>query len=133
LSNRNDCVVIDTNIFVAAGFKPSSHAARIIADIRRGCLRMPWCRATHAEIRHTLERIPPLDWQPFADCFLPAEEQPDPADLTPFAAIPDPADRVFAALAAASRAILVSNDSHLLDHQAGLSIEVCTPRDFLWE
>lgn len=131
MSSRSNRVVIDTNIFVAAGFKRNGHAARIIAEVRRGGLRMPWCQATRGEIHHTLERIPPLDWEPFADCFLPSEEWPDPADLAPFAAIPDPADRVFAALAAASQAILISNDSHLLDHQAGLSIEVCTPREFL--
>ncbi len=133
MSNRSDCVVVDTNLFVAAGFKHHGHAARIITDVRRGNLRMPWCQATRAEIRHTLERIPPLDWQPFADCFFSAEEWPDPTDLAPFAAIPDRADRVFAALAAASQAILISNDSHLLDHQAGLSIEVYTPREFLRE
>ncbi len=42
-------VVLDTNVFVAAGFNPGSHSARIVEAVRNGRLRMVWDNATQAE------------------------------------------------------------------------------------
>jgi ATP-binding cassette subfamily B protein/subfamily B ATP-binding cassette protein MsbA len=42
-------VVLDTNVFVAAGFNPGSHSA-LVAAVRDGRLRLVWDDATHTEI-----------------------------------------------------------------------------------
>src|SRR6266536_2887956 len=42
-------VVLDMNVFVAAGFNPGSHSARIVEAVRNGRLRMVWDNATQAE------------------------------------------------------------------------------------
>jgi PIN domain len=47
-------VVLDTNVFVAAGFNPGSHSARLVEAVRDGRLRMVWNDATHAEIEHVM-------------------------------------------------------------------------------
>ncbi len=55
-------VVLDTNVWVAAGFNPDSSAAQIIQAIRDGDLRLVWNEATRRETRQILTQIPPLDW-----------------------------------------------------------------------
>jgi len=42
-------IVIDTNVFVAAGFNPRSASARILADIRRGRFLLIWNKPTQRE------------------------------------------------------------------------------------
>ncbi|GAB4442110.1 MAG: hypothetical protein OHK0015_40250 [Chloroflexi bacterium OHK40] len=81
---------------------------------------------------HVLARIPPLRQHDVADLFRPEAEYSAPLDRTPYACIPDPADRVFAALAEATGATLVTNDVHLLGHRDVLRVHVLTPRAF-WE
>lgn len=117
---------------MAAGFNSGSHAAQIVAAVRRGDLMMVWNRATREEILLILNRIPPLDAAAAADLFRPAGEHAADRDLQPYSFIPDRADRVFAALAEAAGATLVSNDSHLLDHRHKLAVPVLTPREF-WQ
>ena len=39
-------VVIDTNVFVAAGFNPRSAAARILAAVREGRFQLIWNEPT---------------------------------------------------------------------------------------
>jgi predicted nucleic acid-binding protein len=63
--------VLDTNVFVAAGFNPGSDSARLVEAVRGGQLRMIWDDATHAEIEHVLRRIPRLLWTRNADLFAP--------------------------------------------------------------
>lgn len=122
-------VVLDTNIFVAAGFNPRSSAARIVEAARRGDLTPIWHASTRAETRAILEQIPPLDWARFADLFDPAYEHTGALDPDAFAQVADPDDRKFAALAAAAGAVLVSNDAHLLALRDRLSITVRTSRE----
>ena len=43
-------VVLDTNVFVAAGFNRGSHSAWLVEAVRDGRLRMVWDNATRAEI-----------------------------------------------------------------------------------
>jgi predicted nucleic acid-binding protein len=43
-------VVLDTNVFVGAGFNPRSHSALLLDAVRDGRLRMVWDDATHKEI-----------------------------------------------------------------------------------
>jgi predicted nucleic acid-binding protein len=66
-----DEVVLDTNVFVAAGFNPSSHSACLVEAVRDGRLRMVWNNATRAEIEHVMRRIPRLSRTRIADLFAP--------------------------------------------------------------
>jgi predicted nucleic acid-binding protein len=116
-------VVIDTNVFVAAGFNPRSASARILEGVREGRFRLIWNQPTRHETEMILRRIPRLDWQKVADLFRPEDEFTGPADPAAFAVIADPDDRKFAALSAAANAPLVTSGR--------IGIEIVTPRDFL--
>jgi uncharacterized protein len=122
-------VVIDTNVFVAAGFNPRSASARILAGIREGRFRLIWDAPTRREPEMILRRIPRLDWESIADLFRPEGEFTGPVDPEAFAVIEDPDDRKFAALSAAARAPLVTSDKHVLANAVG--IEAVTPTAFL--
>src|SRR2546425_7311092 len=61
--------ILDTNVFVAAGFKPSSRSARIVDAVRAGRLRMVWNDATRREIERVLSRIPPLRGEDVSELF----------------------------------------------------------------
>jgi predicted nucleic acid-binding protein len=50
-------VVVDTNVFVAAGFNAASDAARVLASVRAGTLRMVWDDATRRETEYILGKI----------------------------------------------------------------------------
>jgi predicted nucleic acid-binding protein len=125
-------IVLDTNVFVAAGFNPLSHATRLLAAVRGGVLTLIWQAETRAEVLYVLGRIPPLRRLDVAELFQADVEYTAPLDRTPYTFVPDPADRIFAALAEAAGAALVTNDAHLLDHHHALRVPVLTPRAF-WE
>ena len=55
-------VVIDTNVFVAAGFNSGSAAARILAAVREEHFLLVWNKPTRGETETILRRIPGLDW-----------------------------------------------------------------------
>jgi predicted nucleic acid-binding protein len=124
-------VVIDTNVFVAAGFNPRSASARILEGVREGRFRLIWNQPTRRETEMILRRIPRLDWQKVADLFRPEDEFTGPADPAAFAVIADPDDRKFAALSAAANAPLVTSDKLVLEQRGSTGIEIVTPRDFL--
>ena len=95
----NECrLVLDTNVFVAAGFEPKSASARLLEALRQGRCRMIWHRTARRECcaaarRLTGSALPPL--------FQPEWEHPAELDLTPLVAIEDLDDHKLAALAAA--------------------------------
>jgi uncharacterized protein len=124
-------IVIDTNVFVAAGFNPRSASARILTGIREGRFRLTWNEPTRRETEMTLRRIPRLDWDKVADLFRPEGKFTGSVDPDAFALIPDPDDRKFAALSAAAKAPLVTSDSHLLAQSSAVGIEAVTPSAFL--
>jgi uncharacterized protein len=126
-------VVLDTNVLVAAGFEPNSASARLLEALQQGRCRMIWHRTTRRETERVLRRIPPLDWQRFAPLFRPEWEHPAELDLTPFGAIEDSDDRKFAALAAATQSVLISNDDHLLARRDELPVRALQPSEFLAE
>lgn len=130
----NECrLVLDTNVFVAAGFEPKSASAHLLEALAQGRCRMVWHRTTRRETERVLRRIPPLDWQRFAPLFRPEWEHAAELDLTPFGAIEDPDDRKFAALAAATESVLITNDDHLLARRDELPVRVLQPGEFLAE
>ena len=124
-------IVIDTNVFVAAGFNPRSASARVLAAARDGRLRLIWNTSTRRETEMILMRIPRLDWERFADLFQPEGEFTGPVDPDAFALVADPDDRKFAALSAAAKRPLVTNDNDLLSARTSTGIDVLTPRAFL--
>jgi uncharacterized protein len=126
-----DGVVIDTNVFVAAGFNPRSASARLLAAVREGRFRLIWNEPTRRETEMILRRIPRLGWERVADLFQPEGEFTDPVDPEAFVTIADRDDRKFAALSAAANAPLVTNDNHLLAQRDVIGLEVLTPRAFL--
>jgi predicted nucleic acid-binding protein len=80
-------IVIDTNVFVAAGFNPRSASARVLAATGDGRFRLIWNTSTRRETELILVRIPRLDWERFTDLFPPEGEFTGPVDLDAFALI----------------------------------------------
>ena len=125
-------VVLDTNVFVAAGFNPRSASARIVDAVKHGQVRMVWNDATRREIERIMQQIPPLRTQAVADLFRPADRFTAATHPEQFTDIPDPDDRKFAALAHAAGAVLISNDEHLLGQRDHSDLTVLTPGAF-WQ
>ncbi len=126
-------VILDTNVFVAAGFNGRSASARILKRVRSGEARIVWTRQTRREIQFVLEKIPRLSWDRVASLFCEANRYNGPLTQHDFDYIADPDDRKFAALAAAARVPLITNDSHLLDHreQCRDQVEILTPAEYV--
>lgn len=120
-------IVLDSNIFVGAGFNPQSSSARLVGWVREGRLRLIWHELTLAETRYQLEKIPPLDWKEVAALFRSRNEFIGNLPLDDYAFIADPDDRKFAALAEKAEALLVTNDEHLLSAATYLNVPVLTP------
>ena len=124
-------VVVDTNVFVAAGFNPKSASGRILEGVHEGRFRLIWNEPTRHETQMILRRIPRLDWRGVADLFRPEGEFIGETDPRAFTAIQDPDDRKFAALSAAAAAPLVTSDKHVLARRAVVGIDAVTPAAFL--
>ena len=124
-------IVIDTNVFVASGFNPRSASARVLAAVRQGRFQLIWNKPTQRETEMILRRIPRLDWERVAILFQPEGEFTGPVDPDAFVLVRDPDDRKFAALSAAAKAPLVTNDSHVLVQSRAVGIEAFTPSAFL--
>jgi predicted nucleic acid-binding protein len=123
-------VVLDTNIFVAAGFQRRSASARVVNAVEEGRVRMVWNDATRGEIEHVMRRIPPLRKLAVARLFRPEDRFPAPTHPECFSVVPDPDDREFAALAHAAGAILITSDEHLLGQRERIDATVLTPGEF---
>ena len=117
-------IVIDTNVFVAAGFSSRSAATRIVAAVREGQCQLVWNEPTRRETETILRRILGFEWATVAALFRPEGEYTDPVDLDAFVMIADRDDRKFAALAAATKTPLVTNDNHVLTQQRAVGIEI---------
>ena len=99
--------MLDTNVFVAAGFNPGSHSAGLVQAVRDGRLRIIRDDATHVEIEHVMRHIPRLSWTRIANLFRSEDRFGGSTHPEAFAFVPDPADHKFAALADAVQAPLV--------------------------
>jgi predicted nucleic acid-binding protein len=128
---RTAAVILDTNVFVAAGFKPGSASARTVDQVRSGELRLVWNDAVRRETQHVLSKIPRLSWPGVEELFR--EEGRYGGDTFPerFDYIEDPDDRKFAALAEATGVVLVTSDDHLLSNRDRAGLQILTPRE-LW-
>ena len=124
-------VVIDTNLFVAAVFNPGGDAARVLAAVRAGTPRIVWDEPTRQEAERVIRATPPLSGTDLSDLFRPDGRYDGPTQPEAFDSIPDPADRKFAALAAATGAVLLTNDRHLLNGRPHLGVVALTPGEFV--
>jgi uncharacterized protein len=120
-------LVLDTNVFVAAGFNPRNNSAHILERVSEGSWIMVWNRDTRRETVAVLARIPPLSRWDVDSAFYPEAEVKADTHPEHFGLIEDPDDRKFAALAAAAGAILVTSDGHLLSQRDRMEVEVLTP------
>lgn len=124
-------IVVDTNVFVAAGFNPRSSSARILRAVEDRRIDMVWSADTRRETQRMIEQIPRLSWQQFSGLFQDALEYREVLDCSAYQFIEDQDDRKFAALGEATNSTIVTNDSHLLAHQQRLSPPVMTPGQFV--
>ncbi|MEA3377330.1 MAG: PIN domain-containing protein [Chloroflexota bacterium] len=123
-------VVLDTNVFVAAGFNPHSASARIIEEIRAGRLTLAWNEETRSESEAVVGRIPPLSWDHFVDLFEEDGRCEDTVRPEEMEYVPDPEDRKFAALARAVDAALITNDDDLLGSREQADVCIVAPDEF---
>ncbi len=129
---RSSAIILDTNVFVAAGFNQESASAFILNLVRSGRLRMVWNDHTRRETQHILEKIPHLSWSSVAELFRQEDCHHGEASLNEFDFIADPDDRKFAALAEATGAALLTNDDDLLSNRDRARLDILTPREY-WE
>lgn len=122
--------ILDTNVFVAAGFKPKSAAAWVLEQVRTGQLRMVWHEQTRRETKRILRKIPPLSWPDVEPLFREEDRFPGEIAIDEFTFISDYDDRKYAALADATKAILLTNDSDLLEHRDSARVEILTPAEY---
>jgi uncharacterized protein len=122
-------VVLDTNVFVAAGFNPRSASAEILEAVEQKRLRMVWNDATRKEIERILQQIPPLSRTDVSRLFRVEDRFRGETHPERFGQVPDREDRKFAALAHAAGAVLISSDEHLLGSH-GPASPVLTPAAF---
>lgn len=120
-------LILDTNVFVAACFRPGSSPGRLIAAARAGTVLQVWSPPTRRETEKILRRLPRGGWAPVADLFTEAGAVDPPPDAAAFAFVADPDDRKFAALAAATGVTLVSSDKGLLVHDGAAGLTVRRP------
>jgi predicted nucleic acid-binding protein len=124
-------VILDTNVLVASGFKPNSHSAQIVEQVRCGLLRMIWIEQTRDEAESIIRKIPPLSWNAITELFRPEDYYCDPLFPERFQQIPDQADIKFAALSDATGTPLITMDRGILGVRNTLAVPVLMPFEFL--
>lgn len=124
-------VVIDTNVFVAAGFNSRSNAAAILQQVRNGSLRMIWHPQTRDETEFIINKIPPLSWSAIQDLFRLEDCFTGELDEENQWHIPDPEDRKFTALSKATGAILITLDKGVLITRESTDLFIMTPKEFM--
>ena len=130
MTGAPDRVVVDTSVFVGAGFSPDSGAGRTVQAVRDGRCRMPWTESTRHEVKAVLRSIPPLDWSDVEGLFRDEDRHDPEPDAGGLHWVQDPDDRKFAALARATDAILVSNDQDFLARRSEASFTVLSSSEF---
>ena len=117
-------MVLDTNVLVAAGFRPASASGRLVEAARNGRLVALWTPATRAEAERVLDQIPPLSGLGVSAVFHPEGCVRARLLLAPFVHLSGPVDQTLAALAAATDAPLVTADGALTDGVAAAGVRV---------
>lgn len=124
-------VVVDTNVFVGAGFNPDSHSGTVVQAVRDGRLRMPWTGSTRHEAKSVLGQIPPLDWSDVEGLFREEDRIDREPDEGGLGWVHHDSDRKFAALARETGATLISNDDDVLADRSAADFPVLTPGEYV--
>lgn len=126
-----DAVILDTNVFVGAGFRDSSASSEIVGRVEAGELCLVWNAATRRETKRVLRQIPPLDWDRVAHLFRDEHRYDRPLDADRYGHVAGAMDREFLALAEATGTVLVTSDGDLLDVRGTASVPVLSPSEYL--
>ena len=110
-------------MFVAAGFKPRSASARVLAAVRDERFYLIWNQSTRREID--------ISYAEFGASTGRKSLISGPVDPSAFVFVRDRDARKFAALSAAAKRPLVTNDNCLLADLSIIGIDMLTPRTFL--
>ena len=118
--------VLDTNVVVAAGFRPGSASGRLVEAVREGRLLAFWTDATRREAERVVGRIPPLRGLDVEALFQSAARRDEPGQGG-LEATPAGLARALAALARAEGAPLVTADAALADGASSHGVEALSP------
>lgn len=122
-------VVLDTNVLVAAAYNPRSASRRVVEACLDGGLTPVLSPALRREYEFVLSRA--ARGRPYLGRIrrlLDGAEVVEPAQ-TPRVVPDDPEDDKLVAVARAARAVLVTNDAHLLALAGYEGLEVMRPAD----
>jgi len=124
-------IVLDTNIFIAAGFRQSNGAARIFDMVHDGKLKFIWNGEIRNEIVGTINKIPGFPGEKFLRLFRKENEFKGKTFPEKYTLVSDPSDRKFIALAKEVKAILITNDDHLLSKRLDLQAKIMSSKEFI--
>jgi putative PIN family toxin of toxin-antitoxin system len=122
-------VVLDTNVLVAAAYNPGSASRRVVEACLSGELTAVLSPALHREYDFILDRA--TRGQPYVEQvrrLLESAEAVDPV-RTPRVVAADPDDDKLVAAALVARAVLVTNDAHLLAVAGHEGLRVVRPNE----
>ena len=126
-------IVIDTNVFIAAGWRVNAHARLVFAAVARRRFRMAVSTAILAEYRGVSQR-PSFAGKNYTRLLAWIENHAlvvEPAPLGK-ARSRDAKDDMFPACALSARAkFIVSDDKDLLDLEKPFGLEIIRPGPFL--
>ena len=126
-------IVVDTNTFIASGWRINAHARRVFAGIARRRFRLAVSTAILDEYRGVSQR-PRFEGKNYAGLLSWIERYAlvvEPAPLGKGRSR-DPKDDIFLACELAARAkFIVSNDQDLLELGKPFGIEIIRPAQFI--
>jgi putative PIN family toxin of toxin-antitoxin system len=123
-----DCrVVLDTNVLVAAAYNPGSASRRVVEACLSGELTAVLSPALRREYGFILARA--ARGQPYREKIRRLVERAEEVrpGQAPRVVVADPDDDKLVAAALAARAVLVTNDAHLLDLAGHEGLTVVRP------
>jgi putative PIN family toxin of toxin-antitoxin system len=126
-------LVVDTNTFIAAGWRVNAHARRIFAAVARRRFRLAVSAAVLEEYRGVIQR-PRFAGKNYSGLLSWIEKYAVVVESAPLGKkrSRDPEDDIFLACAlSAGSKFIVSSDQDLLDLQKPFGIEILTPARFI--
>jgi putative PIN family toxin of toxin-antitoxin system len=126
-------IVVDTNTFIAAGWRVNAHARRVFAGVARRRFRLAVTSAVLSEYRG-VSRRPRFAGKNYEGLLTWIEKHARVVEPAPVGKrrSRDPKDDIFIACALAAEArIIVSADLDLLDLEKPFGIEILTPAQFI--
>jgi uncharacterized protein len=126
-------IVVDTNTFIAAGWRVNAHARRVFAAVARRRFRLAVSSAILQEYRGVSQR-PRFAGKNYSGLLSWIEKYALVVEPVPFgkARSRDPKDDIFLACALSANAkLIVSSDQDLLTLRKPFGIEIVQPSQFI--